>query len=158
MRLYYFKNQYSIDEDILKIEKDMQPESWLLSKFNSFKFERTPTAVGICPLKLLPYKDNVSSFDKFPRVDEIKPVKLLSYKNKLWSLLKEPNHDGISPLKLLLPKFKYFSRFKLANSTGKGPWKLLLPMSSQARKDKFPRWGWMVPVRPIPEKFRAVTL
>ena len=81
---------------------------------------------------------------------------LLAYNSR--SLGKNQNHDGNTPEKEFDPKLTTCNRRKEANSLGREPWKLLFSKDKWERNDRFPTCGAMVPVRPMCERFKAVTL
>ena len=109
--------------EMLKMDKGMEPVSWLISRFRNFKLWRFPICSGIFPLREFPLKSRCLSFDRLEIEEGIRPVKSLSYKAKTWSSGKWPNHIGMAPVKLLELKLMNLRRRKPDNSWGRLPWK-----------------------------------
>ncbi|KAK9041589.1 hypothetical protein V6N11_016683 [Hibiscus sabdariffa] len=84
----------SANEDTLKSDSGIDPESLLSLKCNTLKLERFPMPSGIRPSSLFSNKSGVSNFDKEHKEDGIMPVKLLPYIARLRSRVgTEPCRD-----------------------------------------------------------------
>ena len=143
---------------MLKMAKGIAPTSWLLWISNIFKFESLAISSGMFPCRWLPPKPKVSSIDMLPMERGMVLVKLLFPRNKFWSLFKFPKLGGICPLKRLYCRLLDCKLVNWSTSTGTGQWKLFLLRSRETRKERFPRSGGMVPLRPKLERSKAMTL
>lgn len=110
------------------------------------------------PWMRLWFKSRFSKLDKLAIDGGITPVKLLFRRFKCKTLSNLPNHEGISPFKKLKLKSMSFRRLNRPNSLGKWSWKLLRLKLRETRNDRFPNCGGMVPVRPMLERSKTLTL
>ena len=125
---------------------------------NFFKLCRFPISIGSFPDRELNDNDNDFKVDTLQIAGGITPVNELFACDRYWRFWKELNQEGTFPLRLLMVKFRTFNLPKWDSPSGNSPWKLFLIKSMEIRNERFHTWGWIVPVRPMFEILRAITL
>jgi hypothetical protein len=92
----------AVNEERLKIEGGMTPESLLSIRFKILRFFNFPRVLGTFPNRILFFSSRrISREDRFPKEGGIVPVRPLTSRVRFLSFNKEPSSIGISPVRLL---------------------------------------------------------